>query len=101
MSASRTGRSQHRAPYNWGLKAIIQVAPKKTVLDPQGRAITKALRSHGHEGILSVRQGKFFEIELADGETVDTARTSLERVASEVLANPVIEDFRVTILDTP
>ena len=81
------------------MKAIIQVALKKTVLDPQGRAITNALRSHGHEEIVGVRQGKFFEVELAEGASPESARARLEKLASEVLANPVIEDYEVTILD--
>ena len=81
------------------MKAIIQVALKKTVLDPQGRAITNALRSHGHEEILGVRQGKFFEVELAEGDSPESARARLEKLAAEVLANPVIEDYEVAILD--
>ena len=81
------------------MKAIIRVALKKTVLDPQGRAITSALRSHGHEEIVSVRQGKYFEVELAPGTSAQKARPRLERMASEVLANPVIEDYEVTVLD--
>ena len=81
------------------MKAIIQVALKKTVLDPQGRAITNALRSHGHEEIVGVRQGKFFEVELAEGASPESARSRLEKLAAEVLANPVIEDYEVTILD--
>lgn len=81
------------------MKAIIRVALKKTVLDPQGRAITNALRSHGHDEILSVRQGKYFEVELAPGTSAQQALPRLERMASEVLANPVIEDYEVTVLD--
>ncbi len=81
------------------MRAIIQVAFKKTVLDPQGRAITKALQGHGHEEILGVRQGKFFEIDLAPGTTPETARSNLEKLAAEVLSNPVIEDFEVKLLD--
>ncbi|MCY4593780.1 MAG: phosphoribosylformylglycinamidine synthase subunit PurS [Bryobacterales bacterium] len=81
------------------MKAIIQVALKKTVLDPQGRAITKALQSHGHDDVLAVRQGKFFEIELAPGPSRESARLNLEKLAAEVLANPVIEDYDVTVLD--
>lgn len=83
------------------MKAIIHVALKKTVLDPQGRAITNALRSHGHSEITGVRQGKYFEVELAEGTTVETARSRLEKVAAEVLANPVIEDYNVEVLDQP
>ena len=81
------------------MKAIIHVALKKTVLDPQGRAITNALRSHGHDEIREVRQGKYFEVELATDETPEAAQSRLEKLASDVLANPVIEDYRVTILD--
>ena len=81
------------------MKAIIQVALKKTVLDPQGRAITKALQSHGHDDVVAVRQGKFFEIELAPGPSRESAQLNLEKLAAEVLANPVIEDYAVTVLD--
>ncbi len=81
------------------MKAIIQVALKKTVLDPQGRAITKALQSHGHNDVVAVRQGKFFEIELAPGSSPESARLNLEKLAADVLANPVIEDYDVTVLD--
>lgn len=81
------------------MKAIIQVALKKTVLDPQGRAITKALQSHGHDDVVAVRQGKFFEIELAPGPSRESAQLNLEKLAAEVLANPVIEDYDVTVLD--
>ena len=81
------------------MKAIIQVALKKTVLDPQGRAITTALQSHGHENVLAVRQGKFFEVELAPGVSHESARADLERLAASVLANPVIEDYEVTVLE--
>jgi phosphoribosylformylglycinamidine synthase len=74
---------------------------KKTVLDPQGRAITNALRGHGHDEIVGVRQGKYFEVELAPGATPESARSRLEKLAAEVLANPVIEDYEVTILEKP
>lgn len=71
------------------------------MLDPQGRAITKALQGHGHAEVLDVRQGKFFEIELAPGDSSEGVRERLERIASEVLSNPVIEDYEVTVLDAP
>lgn len=71
------------------------------MLDPQGRAITKALQGHGHADVLDVRQGKFFEIELAPGDSSQGVRERLERIASEVLSNPVIEDYEVTVLDAP
>ena len=83
------------------MKAIIHVALKKTVLDPQGRAITNALRSHGHDDIVGVRQGKYFEVEIAGGAPPEAVRSRLEKLAAEVLANPVIEDYEVEILDQP
>ncbi len=81
------------------MKAIIQVALKKTVLDPQGRAITRALQSHGHDEIRGVRQGKFFEIDLAPGTSREVALSNLEKLAADVLSNPVIEDFEVKLVD--
>ena len=74
------------------------MAPKKTVLDPQGRAITRALQSHGHQEIVDVRQGKYFEVELRSGPGEREALKNLERIAVEVLSNPVIEDYEVTLL---
>ncbi len=67
------------------------------MLDPQGRAITAALNNLGHDGVASVRQGKFFEVELNDGIDPSSAREQVERIAREVLANPVIEEFTVDI----
>ncbi len=60
--------------------------------------MTKALRSHGHSEILDVRQGKFFEIELQAGPSAGEVLESLERIAAEVLSNPVIEDYEVELL---
>ena len=75
------------------MKAIVQVALKKTVLDPQGQTISRSLASLGYSGIQDVRQGKFFEIDLADGANRDEARRQIEQIAREVLTNPVIEEF--------
>lgn len=79
------------------MQALVHVTLKKTVLDPQGRAISAALNNLGHEGVASVRQGKFFEVELTDGLDPEKAREQVERIAREVLANPVIEEFTVDI----
>ncbi len=81
------------------MKAIVQVALKKTVLDPQGRAITRALQSHGHHEVVAVRQGKFFEIDLAPGTSPEAGQSILKKLAADVLSNPVIEDFEVRLLD--
>ena len=79
------------------MKAHIYVTLKRTVLDPQGQTIQRALASMGHPEIAAVRQGKFFEIELADDLDATQARALLEKVAEDVLANPVIEEFRVEL----
>lgn len=81
------------------MTAHIYVTLKKTVLDPQGQTIQRALVSMGHPEITGVRQGKYFEMELAEGLGAAEARAVLEKVAEDVLANPVIEEFRVELSD--
>ncbi len=72
------------------MKALVYVTPKVTVLDPQGQAIRSALNGLGHASIREVRQGKFFEIVIDGGD-----KAEIEQIARDVLANPVIEDYRV------
>lgn len=72
--------------------------PKPTVLDPQGQTIQRALSSLGFSKVNDVRQGKFFVLEL-DGLSREDATHQVERIAKEVLANPVIEQFRFEIVD--
>ncbi len=72
--------------------------PKQTVLDPQGQTIQHALASLGFSAVRDVRQGKFFVLEL-DGLSRADAQKQVERIAQDILANPVIEDFRFEILD--
>jgi phosphoribosylformylglycinamidine synthase PurS subunit len=79
------------------MKARVYVSFKPTVLDPQGQTIQGALHGLGHRSIRGVRQGKFFEIEM-DGARADAAR-ELDQIAREVLTNPVIEDYRVELLE--
>jgi phosphoribosylformylglycinamidine synthase subunit PurS len=81
------------------MKAHVYVSLKKTVLDPQGKAIYGALRKMGYQGLAEVRQGKFFEISLNGGLSKDEARAEVERIAREVLTNPVIEEFRFSLED--
>lgn len=81
------------------MKARVFVSFKSTVLDPQGQTIRNALRGLGHQSVSDVRQGKYFEIALADGVTKEQARAEVETIAHDVLANPVIEEYRVEILD--
>ena len=75
--------------------ARVYVQMKPTVLDPQGQTIRSALASLGHTSIASVRQGKYFEIALEPGTDRQTAQAEIEQIAQDVLANPVIEEYRV------
>lgn len=75
------------------MKARIYVTLKKTVLDPQGQTIHRALANLGYQSVKQVRQGKVFDLEL-DGLAPAQAREQLERLARDVLTNPVIEEFR-------
>jgi phosphoribosylformylglycinamidine synthase len=79
------------------MQALVHVTLKKTVLDPQGRTISSTLNGLGHSSVLDVRQGKFFEIELAQDLSAEQARQQVEAIARDVLANPVIEEYRVEI----
>ena len=79
------------------MKAHVYVTLKTSVLDPQGQTIQNALRKIGHADVTAVRQGKYFALSLADGLTADAAKALVERVAREVLTNPVIEEFSFRI----
>jgi len=79
------------------MKVHVYVTPKKTVLDPQGQTIRRALNSMGHAAIEDVRQGKFFEVEVADSLSRADADKLMRQIAEEVLSNPVIEEYRVEI----
>ena len=80
------------------MKAIVYVTLKPSVLDPQGKAIHHSVESLGFGGINDIRQGKYFEVALADSVSEAEAREAMEKIASDVLANPVIEDYRVEIV---
>jgi phosphoribosylformylglycinamidine synthase len=81
------------------MKARVYVSFKPTVLDPQGQTIRGALNGLGHSSIESVRQGKFFDIELKAGAAREQALQEMDQIARDVLANPVIEDYRVELID--
>jgi len=81
------------------MKAHVWVMPKRTVLDPQGQTIQHALNGLGHKSIAHVRQGKFFEIELSPDASYEQATREIEEIAHDVLANPVMEDYRVEFFD--
>ena len=75
------------------MKAYVYVSLKKSVLDPQGKTIHGALKKMGYKGIDDLRQGKYFEIALDNSVSKEDAQAEVERIAREVLTNPVIEEF--------
>ena len=79
------------------MKAKVYVTLKPGVLDPQGKAIQHSVELLGFACIADVRQGKYFEIALDNSLAEDQARESANRMAAEVLSNPIIEDYRVEI----
>jgi phosphoribosylformylglycinamidine synthase subunit PurS len=79
------------------MKARVTVTLKDGVLDPQGKAIEGALRSLGIEGVASVRQGKVFDIEIASAEA-SKAEATLKSACEMLLANTVIENYRVDVI---
>jgi len=81
------------------MKAKIYVTLKPSVLDPQGKAIHHAVETIGFSGIKDVRQGKYFEVAIDSSLSPDEARAIVERMARDVLANPIIEDYRVELSD--
>jgi phosphoribosylformylglycinamidine synthase len=78
------------------LKARVYVMLKKSVFDPQGRTIQDALSTLGYRNVSDVRQGKYFELSL-EGLPPAEAREAAEEIARRVLANPVIESYRVEV----
>ncbi len=79
------------------MKARVTVTLKTGILDPQGKAIEGALRSLGVEGVAAVRQGKVFDIEL-EGADPARAEAVLKQAADKLLANTVIENYRVEVI---
>ena len=73
---------------------VVDVMPKREILDPQGKAVLGALPRLGFGGVVEVRQGKRFEVEV-DGDADDDRLAEVRRMAETLLANPVIEDFTV------
>ena len=79
------------------MKARVTVTLKSGVLDPQGKAIEGALKSLGVSGVASVRQGKVFDIEIEGGDKA-RAEAALKDAAEKLLANTVIENYRIEVL---
>jgi phosphoribosylformylglycinamidine synthase PurS subunit len=81
------------------MKAKVYVTLKPSVLDPQGKAIHHSVELMGYEKIADVRQGKYFEIALDNSLSEADAKQAVEKIAKDVLANPVIEDYRVEVVN--
>ena len=79
------------------MKAKVYVTLKPSVLDPQGKAIHHSVELLGFDKIEDVRQGKYFEVQLAEGLSEAEASEVATQIAKDILANPVIEDFKVEI----
>jgi phosphoribosylformylglycinamidine synthase len=80
------------------MKARVFVTLKPSVFDPQGHTITEALHQMGYGGVEDVRQGKYFELDLP-GTTAEQARSLAGEVAHKLLANPVIESYRIEVAE--
>jgi phosphoribosylformylglycinamidine synthase PurS subunit len=79
------------------VKARVFVMPKEGVLDPQGKAVAHALGSLGFSGVSEVRQGKVIDLDLAETDSA-RARAQLEEMCRKLLANTVIESYRVELV---
>jgi phosphoribosylformylglycinamidine synthase subunit PurS len=77
------------------VKATVFVRLKPEVLDPQGDAVRRALGTLGFEGVKGVRIGKLIEIDLGEGAEAGDVKARLAKMADELLANPVIEDYEI------
>lgn len=77
--------------------AKVYVTLRTGVLDPQGKAIHHAATTIGYQGITDIRQGKYFEITFDEAVSKEQAYEQLEKLAHDVLSNPVIEDYKIEL----
>ena len=80
------------------MRARVFVTLKPSVFDPQGKTVTDALHTLGYSAVRDVRQGKYFELDI-DARGADDARALAEEAAHKLLSNPVIESYRIEIVD--
>jgi len=78
------------------VKARILVTPKKTVLDPQGKAVATAIQHLGMECVSEARVGKYIELQIS-GENIELTRQKLDGICKDLLSNPVIEDYQLEL----
>ena len=81
------------------MKARIIITPKKAVLDPQGKTVQAALAHLGYQGVAGVHIGKYVEIDLAPGTDKAAAQKALDEACHRFLSNPVIEDYRLELVE--
>ena len=79
------------------MKAKVYVTLKNGVLDPQGKAIHQAIKTIGYGSVADIRQGKYFEVALRDDISIADAQQEVSQLAQSILANPVIEDYKIEI----
>ena len=79
-------------------RVVVSVMPKPEILDPQGKAVHRALGRLALGHVVDVRQGKRFELEV-EGEVTEATLAEIHEIAEKVLSNPVIEDFSVTVVE--
>jgi phosphoribosylformylglycinamidine synthase len=79
-------------------QARVYITLRKGILDPQGQAIAHALKGLGFDGVADARQGKVIDITLADGVDSNHAKAEIEKMCQQLLANPIMEDYRVELL---
>jgi len=79
------------------MKARVYVTLKNGVLDPQGKAISSSLNGLGFGGVKNIKQGKMFEVELAESDEIK-AKTELEKICQKMLANTVIENYEFELV---
>ena len=80
------------------MKAKVYVTLKPSVLDAQGKAIHHSVELLGYKNITDIRQGKYFEVALDPSISEADAKAQAEKIASDILSNPVIEDYRVEVV---
>jgi len=78
------------------LKISTTVTLKKDVLDPQGKVVNQTLKNMGYKNIISVRQGKYFEIEINE-EDKNKVKIIIEEICKKLLANTIIEDYKINL----
>ena len=81
------------------MKAKIIITPKKAVVDPQGKTVQTALEQMGYKGVTGVHVGKYIEIDLAPGTDKAAAQKAINDAAHKLLSNPVIEDYKLEIVE--